>query len=614
MTKRRRRAPVEGKVLNTAAEAWAYLEESGLEPRGRDADLVALLKAALAPTASSLQSALASASLDDFVRAFFVVAAPYVDMLKGILTLFERAKAKIGPRQWKLAFDGYLEDVEAFKDWLRLIESVTMTWECPSLSWSDAWRLFGALRDVDDISEVIKASLSEQPDPRVHRIEGWLREYGQGRLVPLPAAVAPASGVPWLEDVWHCMVRMQRVLNRFGGRQGARGYGESVRWRTTVGDAFADDSACQIDSDYWLRSMMIAFAVISQGEHALAEAEAAVGAVLRDVARATYVADVRVESLKEFTSLPLWKRRHEFFAAWVAAEMVEAVSDHDVQVHGEDGTITFPFRETRVASVTSSYPAKYLISERRTSLLAPVGKGRAGGVQPDFGWWQMAPIERCELVVEVKHYKTPARRAWADVFADYARAHESARVLLVNYGPPGAAAATIPENIRERCEIIGDLRPGNDAMRQRFAEEVRKAVGERVPAWPPSDDATPATGGPIVVLDVSSSMNCAPPTLRVLLGNLAATYGARWLAGVDTEIVGKWPMGDSGFDALLAGGWTGGTQLAAPVAALLESHSSVILVTDDGGRATLANRDGPEELVDFRSQSLRVFLIDEPPN
>jgi len=95
--------------ITSAAEAWKALQSHGLEMTGRDGDLVDLLHKALLDDPDkmanvSFDDAVAVASLERFIRAFFYSATPYVDMLKDILAWFERADAKRSAHEWKLAW------------------------------------------------------------------------------------------------------------------------------------------------------------------------------------------------------------------------------------------------------------------------------------------------------------------------------------------------------------------------------------------------------------------------------------------------------------------------------------------------------------------------------
>lgn len=599
-------------VFTTAGEAWAALESCGIEPQGRDADLAGMLHRRIDEQAPSLEDALANASVSTLVRSFFAVAAPYVDMLKGVLRWFERAAAKSGPAQWRVAFEDYEVHVEAFREWIRILETLGTHVESPAISWGDGWALLEALRTSSAVDRAFKAAFERRVDDAALIAKDWLEQYEAGNYGPLPNKLTPKPDAhPWIHDVWSCLLRALTELQQVGlERERALAYGRSVGWRRTDNDALALDSLCQNESDYWLRGLVVAYTVVLTSEEAQKEARAAVEHTLQDIPRATYFVEVNIEDLKTFISLPLWKKRHEFFAAWIASEMLASLEQHDVHLHHENGKITLPFRETIVATVTSTLPSVQLIAERRTDLLSPVGKGRSGGVQPDFGWWRNdSRAAICELVVEVKHYKKAAPTAWGEVFEDYARAHPNAKVLLVNYGPPGKESKIIPHSLRDRCGVIGDLQPAHRDECRRLREAVSGIIGEPLPAWPGDTSEPRRLQAPVIVVDVSSSMSVSLTHLRRLLAKVAQEEGARWLAGVDTEVRGEWPADEAGFEALMALDRQGGTELSAPLTSLLERHEIAVVITDSDGRRSLYPFAEVKELVQYRTASTYVFVV-----
>src|SRR5690606_3457300 len=101
------------------------LKGCGMEVDGRDAELAEALRCQLDASANSLTEALDGASTSDFIRAFFTVAMPFVDMLKDLLRFFERARAKHGPQQWRIVFDDYCADLEHFREWIRSFDQTT---------------------------------------------------------------------------------------------------------------------------------------------------------------------------------------------------------------------------------------------------------------------------------------------------------------------------------------------------------------------------------------------------------------------------------------------------------------------------------------------------------
>ena len=156
----------------------------------------------------------------------------------------------------------------------------------------------------------------------------------------------------------------------------------------------------------------------------------------------------------------MWKMRYELYAVWVATNIVRALEGHEITIKFENGELKFAFREAIIADVETAEPKVSLISERRTSLSNPVGKGRKEAVQPDFGLWAYGlQHDYCVMVIEVKHYKRRSRRNFRDLLIDYANAHPKATVILVNYGPVGSKFDDLPREIEDRCRMIGPMNP-----------------------------------------------------------------------------------------------------------------------------------------------------------
>jgi|GEM_PF-2725269 len=593
-----------GRKAASAVEAWFELQGCGLEINGRDADLGEMLRLSLNRTSKSLDDALATATLEQFVLGFFSVAGPYVDMLKDLLGFFERASATHGPHQWQLAFDGYLAEVESFKHSLETIVSIAQPFEVPALSWADATELLHAVTAVDAVRTSVDA-VRTSFDARFHkqlwardtRVAEWVQGYNSGDFPLLPASLAPPMDAPaWLGQFWACVMCVHATLkNAFRNRDGAKKFAKSVSHQYTPANLYAVDSLASLDSDHWLRSAVVALSVLVRDTTSQKMAQERVCRLFDGVGRTTLLISTEVSAVETFISLPVWRKRHEFFAAWVAAEMIAAVQEHHVKINHEEGRISLPFTETVVAQIESTTPKLKLLSEKRVPLIDPVGKGRKSGVQPDFGWWETnvdLTSTRCLLVVEVKHYKKPVVKSWSDVFSDYARAHESARIILVNYGPAGNALKNIAPDWQSRCVIIGDLRPSAFGACALLKEEVRRIIGtvtvsDAEAFVAPANAVLPIRSSCIIAVDVSASMPPGP-VVEALLIEMITVFTPDWLAAIDTQVRDKYVASRKSVSDLLDLPRNDETRLHEPLYALLREHERVLLVTDTQGAQTLA--------------------------
>ncbi len=546
-------------ILRTGLDAWNELTQCGLELDGRDVDFANALRMALDSSASSLEGALSNCTTESFVRAFLATAEPYVQMLSGILRMFELAGAKRGQGQWRIAFNDYIAEVEHFKQWEQIFASIGTQLEYPALTQRGWWGLMDALR-VSPITERIGDS----------RGAFWDFQQTWASL-----SEAKPDSEPWMNDLSAIVDRAQQVLadaglNLVTAREG--------QWHIDYdpdGDGFALNRLRSLQHDYQVSQLIAAYEVLWADRDAQRIVGDDIAAHLKSFPRHTFRSKAAVDELRPFLALPIWQKRHEFYAAWVASEQIDVLRDAGIRVHSQNETITFPFRETCVATLQDV--GVTMISERRSPLDEPLGSGRKGSVQPDYGWWQsqVADSELCSLVVEVKHYKKAARAKWIEVLSDYARAHPSADVVLVNYGPAGHAEANVAEELRSRCHVIGDLRPNSMTAIERF----RNIVALRLRYLSKSPRA--------ILLDVSPSMEIDRRRLALALKELAIAHGCSELLAVDDEIVKRLDTMTLLDDQLVALPRQRVEELSGPLLTALDNCDVTVLVTDDSGCSSI---------------------------
>lgn len=600
-------------VAHTAREAWDALPTNVLDKTGRDRDFVELLKEKLAPGAATIQIALGQVTLPQFIHAFFEAAAPLVEMLKEILELFKRAGATTGPEHWRLKFDDYEVDLEHFKRSMELVARVPGYVEHPAFNWAQGWAFvrllekdgsgWGALQGVFN---GIHLAVSDYVRP-------WIAAY-ETHYLPLPVELEPPQDAPaWIHAFWGCIRRATAELQvaRLAGKNAALDAARKVSFRRTDSDAFALDSICANESDYWLRTLVVMYAsALEQSDVQMALAPD-MDRFLAEIPVERHFIESDVNALVEFLDLPIWQRRYEFYAAWIGSRLVAACEKHTLTVCHDDGAITLPFKETRLAHISSAAPERALISERRTELANPVSKDRVEGVQPDYGFWKLTPVEQCDLVVEVKHYKRAAVARWVDVFIDYAAAHPNAKVAIVNYGAPGVALDSVPSAIASRCHLIGNLRPGNAIALEELNALVREAVGAPGRLGPDGR----VLSATVVLLDVSASMQLDEGVTRSLLSDLVAEFAASNIAVANTKLRGLWSADEEGIEKAIEFGFGGDTELDVVIGDLLRSFDRVIVITDDDGRTCIdLDTFHARDLLDYcetSHQAMEIRLLDK---
>jgi hypothetical protein len=289
-------------------------------------------------------------------------------------------------------------------------------------------------------------------------------------------------------------------------------------------------------------------------------------------------ARIALSDLKSYLSLPIWQKRHELYAVWIATEIVNALPSHLCELHHDAGKIVFAFRETLVATVTSAWPPVRLISEHREPLSAPVGKGRTSHVQPDYGLWrEQDGTKRCGLIVEVKHYKRSAPSSFSDVLTDYSRAFPKASVYLVNHGPIGDVTSSLPNDLRTRCHSIENLTAFDVLARERLQRAVQQYVGE---PWVAIGKRGAGQSDTVLAVDVSGSMSSyfGKPDLLHIIREIVDDR-CDHAALIDVSVRALMPLNRLP-EALTSMNGVD-TKLSDPIRALLDTFGRVLVVTDD---------------------------------
>jgi hypothetical protein len=594
-------------AATNAVDAWRDLERlGGIELEGRDEDFVEALRRRL-PSAPDLPAALERSTTDQFVRAFFELAEPYVQMFRAILEFFRKAGAAEGHAQWEIALNEGSLDLTEFERFLKSWTSVAADYDCPAIDFHGAWRLFQAGREFNLADDPLYFVNGRGSPPDDREVAEWLRAYATGEYPPLPASLTPARLDGALADAAAIVgAALATVRDLWGDRRRLMDYRTAAGFRTAMEDGLDPSTIAQNETDFCLGSSVhyLARATTLRGERREAF-DRFLGEMYAPYPRRHVRFQANIPTFQRILSLPVWQRRHELYAVWTATEMVAALDDHVVVIHHEDGRIRFDFHETLVATIRSARPEVRIVSERKVALAEPVGKGRKGNVQPDYGIWRgTLGAERCDLVVEVKHYKRLARRSFEDVLTDYARAHQDAQVVLVSHGPAGKVAGGAASDVRQRCRALGPLTPLTPEPRAALKALVRDAVGPPVAAAPPPAGREEA----VLLVDISGSMRTAleDKAFPALLERLLA-FGIARVALADDRIRSTC-FPDDARAALSKADFGTQTDLAAPVDELLARHDRLLVLTDEGGAADIP-RGETLHWPEAAALSLRVLVL-----
>jgi hypothetical protein len=201
--------------------------------------------------------------------------------------------------------------------------------------------------------------------------------------------------------------------------------------------------------------------------------------VRRDVKQA-------VLEVEEVLNLPIWKHRHELYSVWVLTQIISALGGPQHFKFDLDGDeFHIPFSPTLLGSAEDLRPPVRVWGEVRYPLRSPGGKGRVGGMQPDYSLTMDArdPPKETFALVECKQYLRPSSKNFREALTDYAKGQPGAAVALVNYGPVGRSVIkSIPTRLQSRIKAIGHFQPLQRDCLQEFADWVRTQVDKHTVA------------------------------------------------------------------------------------------------------------------------------------
>ena len=579
-------------VHRSPIAAWHHLCKFGrIELEGRDEGLDKTILRELSPTATCFTYALSKATMEEFTRAFLATIHPFANMFRDILEFFERAQANEGQDQWILRVDDIDISLEHFRTWIGTW-SRTVRLDVACLDHDGAWALLDVLRQRPEVEHELERARNDLSINVAADVVRWSTAYQDERYTPLPSSLRGPRFPLHLRK--SALVADSVLLRLRTANISRKVWPTEHRPRRTESDPAELrqlSDILQIETDHWLRWFIVALSAAST--HLAHQDLKDLGTDLNDVMVKFNLwpnAPLEVQDLESVLSLPIWKKRYELFAVWVAAEIIRALEAFQVKLHHDDGRMEFGFREAKVASLRSSLGEFALMTERRTCAKNLRGEGRKRGVQPDYALWSVnGDGEDCRLVIEVKHYKKPHRQRFTDVFEDYARAFPRGQIYLVNYGSAGRAIDSVSVDVRDRCHAIGGLMTSDESARSKLASAVRCCVGDPITTLSTSQHCRESAA--VLLLDVSMSMNhyIRSPSMKSFVERLLRESNIEKLAAADTTVINLWPATRDGCNCLLQ--TTGSnTELSPPVRLLLQSYEHVLVITDADGIDTLSDQ------------------------
>lgn len=503
-------------MLENGLQIWMALVRSGLEEArknrlpGYDAELVGVLTKQLYPQATrSLEQELRAAPppAEAFLEVFFGSLRPFSQMLRDVLGMFETAGARRSDENLRIVFDFdkasealtlTLQEFREVEQFFRRVARpiVERLWNSNTL--------FMLNRDVQNVLESLGVPDAPHGPPRVRdpRVRAWIEENGRPTWQPFPVTGFPRSDNVELDEVLrmsegliHYMYNEVRKLgatyDEFAGRL-------SELPRDDLGaedeaEAPPDDAVderprhalVRAAHDFWPNSFAesVCRGVEAVNDHADAERPEAATRLARTIRMGFEHPPrherTRVELERDFrdlVNLPIWKKRHELYAVWVASRIAEALRDLSWEWHPDGDTLRFPFAGAELATLRDGDGGRHVFwAEKRTQLKGGGIFGRKH-IQPDYRIMTV-PTHRDDatsLVIECKQYRKWNRKNFGAALDDYAKGCLRAPVILVNYGPTDPSILELVDpSRRDRTFLVGDCKPGRDVALSRFRELVQ---------------------------------------------------------------------------------------------------------------------------------------------
>lgn len=476
--------------LRSACEVWEhFLAYGGLQPDGWDAPLVDELRARLSlgdrPVAEELVSC--GVTTEALVYGLLEAIEPFAAMMGDLLLLFERHGIQRADGSAEIVFDFDAPgraplrfNLEAFRRARREWASITEPGLDINWLWQHAWALWRILFDA----------LGDQDWERPrHGTREWLDRYSAGEW-PEPPLVVPPSGSAALDaqlarvaGIWAA------VLKAIRARASDR---EELRQRSLQGtvDAVLEVLAW-VESDHFLLQLASVVLAAADPEERSSDSDVLATELRSFLDEHPFAGDPvesLVQRLLDILDLPIWKQRHELYAAWVLAELLSAAPASVRIIPAEPGLLSFPFTATRMAELLGCDHEVVVWSELRTPLSDPIGVSRTGNVQPDYSVILDSSGTRPDpaasvMEIECKQYKRADTRGFAAALRDYAAGRPNAFVLLVSHGPlrPDRLRGAVPRNLRDRTDAVARLHPLNEPARERFRGLVDARLGPLCP-------------------------------------------------------------------------------------------------------------------------------------
>lgn len=461
-------------IANTI-ELWEEIEgKRNFDEKGYDLELAKKLKKRLdLPTNKLIMTGIKDKSIqiEDFIKAFFEISEPFVDMMSDLLSMFQEIGAKQTDTNLNIKFNfdegkkSLKLDLEEFKSYREKIVEINKICTVRNVDFKDLFELKKKLN-----SYLLQKYYLEYANEGT--IEEWCKTYKQNEWPELDPSINNIKDtgefkdlISEIFDIWTYIVGEIRRIKKNPKDN-------------IVGVDSVSSNLNMLDLEDWPSQFLYTLDQIIN-DKSLSENGAFIAelkAFLNTLPMKQITKKEKLKQLKEFLKLPFWDKRYELYSVWVFREIYEATKKYNLEIHLDGDTLSFPFKETHLATIHCEDNEIFIFSEKKTPLVnpKPIGESRQNNIQPDYSFFlnSKEDISSSILEIECKQYKKPSNKNFASALIDYSNGRPKADVYVVNYGRISnvwlfkAVDKLIKKNSlssnKTRCFCLGDLRPNNN--------------------------------------------------------------------------------------------------------------------------------------------------------
>lgn len=457
-------------VINNAVDIWKKIVSKGnFDEDGYDLNETAKIKSILTlPKDKNILEGLdqAKVSVEEFIKAFFEANSTYTSMMNDLLNMFQEIGAKQIDHNIQINFEfdkglPYTVDLNFFKAQIERWSTIEKEILIPLHPNRDNyWNLY------DDLNKIkcLKNIKHDIPIDQNYQIQ-----FNQSSSTELDEL---------LNDYKYLLLEIIKTINKYGKDR-------KTRW--------ANHSQCEYiflteDNWHWFILSQLKELALNFDKCDKERCLKILRDFLQDNAFQKQTIQDRVKVLEDYLNLPFWKKRYELYSVWIFKHIYDVIKTHNHKVHVVDGQLSFPFKETHLATFYSQSGRNvFIYCEKKTPLKNPIGKGRSKNIQPDYSFFiePLTNIKSSILEIECKQYKKSDDDSFARALIDYSNGRPNSQVFLVNHGE------MIPEQIfdkakelffafdPQRCKLFSSLNAASSEI-EKLKEAIEQVLLEGI--------------------------------------------------------------------------------------------------------------------------------------